>query len=173
MNYITLILGNLCSILAMISDSLSAAQKTPKAVLRVQNISQLWYAVGSILLGGYSAAVQNAVSILRNIIAIRGVHSPAVEWILVGLGVVLGFAFNNLGLLGWIPIIAGTQYSIAIFRFKDNDRALKTSFLISSSMFVVFSAVILNLVGVVTNAVVAVSTILALIRSSRQKAPQK
>ena len=173
MNYLTLILGNLCSILAMISDSLSASQKTHRNVLRVQNISQLCYCVGAILLGGYSAAVQNAVSILRNIVAIRNIRKPTVEWFLVGLGVVLGIAFNNLGILGWIPIIASTQYSIAIFRFKDNDRALKLSFLISTSMFAVFSTVIFNVVGVVTNSVVTVSTALSLIRSSRQAGPQK
>lgn len=173
MNYITLILGNLCSIFAMVSDSASAAQKTHAGVLRVQNISQLCYCTGAILLGGYSAAVQNAVSILRNIVAIRNISKPAVEWFLVGLGVVLGIVFNNLGLLGWIPIIASAQYSIAIFRFKDNDRALKVSFFISASMFAVFSVVILNLVGVVTNSVVAISTVLALIRSSRQEDPQE
>ena len=75
---------------------------------------------------------------------------------------VLGIAFNNLGLMGWLPIIASTQYSIAIFRFRNDGRKLRISFLISAAMFAVFSVVILNFVGVVTNTVVAVTAAVSL-----------
>lgn len=170
MNPVFLILGNLCSLLAMITDSLSAAQKTPKTVLMVQNLSQLSYCVGAILLKGYSGAVQNVVSLLRNLAAIYDIHNSFLEWLLIGLGVVLGIWFNNLGIMGWLPIIAGTQYSIAIFRFRDNARALKISFLISAVMFAVFSIVILNIVGVVTNIVIAVSTTVSLLKPESESA---
>lgn len=159
-----LIIGNLFSVAAMVTDSLSAAQKTAKKVLAVQLLSQFSYCAGSVILGGYSAAVQNVVSSLRNLAAIFDIRNALLEWFLVGLGVVLGIAFNNLGLMGWLPIIASAQYSIAIFRFRDNERALKISFLISAVLFAVFSGVILNFVGVVTNTVVGISTAVSLYR---------
>lgn len=168
MNPVFLILGNLCSLVTMFTDSLSAVQKKSKSVLAVQNISQLFYCIGAILLQGYSGAVQNAVSILRNLAAIYDLGNSFLEWLLIGLGVVLGIVFNNVGIMGWLPMIASTQYSIAIFRFRDNARALKISLLISAAMFVVFSAVILNIVGVVTNAVVAVTTLISLITNAAE-----
>ena len=168
MNPLSLIVGNVCSILAMITDSISSAQKTAKRVLLVQSLSQLIYGIGTTVLRGYSGAVQNGVSILRNFVAIRNIQSKAVEWTLVIVGVVLGVVFNNLGLMGLLPVIANLQYTITIFRFRDNERALKISFLLTCVMYALFNAVIYNVVGVITNVVVVISTVANLIRERKQ-----
>ena len=164
MNEINLIIGNVCSILAMATDSISSTRKTAKGVLLVQSLSQLIYFIGTVVLKGYSGAVQNAVSILRNFVAIRDIRSKYVEWALVGLGVVLGLAFNNLGFMGLLPVIANFQYTIAVFRFQDNERALKISFAIAVGMFAVFNIAIFNVVGVVSNLVVFVTTLAVLMK---------
>ena len=168
MNPLSLIVGNVCSILAMITDSISSAQKTAKRVLLVQSLSQLIYGIGTTVLRGYSGAVQNGVSILRNFVAIRNIQSKAVEWTLVIVGVVLGVVFNNLGLMGLLPVIANLQYTITIFRFRDNERALKISFLLTCVMYALFNAVIYNVVGVITNVVVVITTVANLIRERKQ-----
>lgn len=49
MNSINLLVGNVCSLLAMVTDSVSAAQKTVKRVLLIQCISQLIYCTGTIV----------------------------------------------------------------------------------------------------------------------------
>ena len=162
-----LIIGNLCSLLAMVTDSVSSSRKTAKGVLFVQCISQAIYGAGAIALKGYSAAVQNGVSIFRNIFAIKGGNNKAIEWVLIGLGVVLGLWFNNRGFFGLLPIIANLEYTIAVFRFKDNEKALKIAFMICTMLFAVFNAVILNLVGVAANLVVIVSTIVFLIKDKK------
>ena len=164
MNPVNVVIGNGCSLLAMVTDSLSASQKTAKRVLWVQNLSQLIYCIGVIFLKGYSAAVQNVVSIIRNVIAIKEVKSKTLEWIVVALGVVLGLCFNNLGLVGLLPIVANLQYTLAVFRFKDNERALKISFMCAAIMFAVFSLAVYNIVGFFTNSVVAVSTAVFLLK---------
>lgn len=167
MNEIHLIIGNVCSLLAMVTDSVSSTRKTAKGVLLVQSLSQLIYFIGTVVLKGYSGAVQNAVSILRNFVAIRDIRNKYVEWALVGLGVVLGLAFNNLGFMGLLPVIANFQYTIAVFRFQDNERALKISFAIAVGMFAVFNIAIFNVVGVVSNSVVFVTTLAVLLKSGK------
>ena len=167
MNEINLIIGNVCSLLAMVTDSISSTRKTAKGVLLVQSLSQLIYFIGTVVLKGYSGAVQNAVSILRNFVAIRDIRSKYVEWALVGLGVVLGLAFNNLGFMGLLPVIANFQYTIAVFRFQDNQRALKISFAIAVGMFAVFNIAIFNVVGVVSNSVVFITTLAVLLKSGK------
>ena len=59
MNTLSLITGNVCSLLAMITDSISSTRKTAKGVLWMQSISQMIYFVGTVILKGYSGAVQN------------------------------------------------------------------------------------------------------------------
>ena len=149
-----LIIGNVCSLLAMVTDSISSSRRTAKGVLMVQNISQLIYCIGAIVLRGYSAAVQNAISILRNFAAMREKQNKWIEYGLIVLGVVLGVCFNNRGIAGLLPVAANLQYSIAVFRFRDNERALKISFMIAVFSFAVFNAVLMNIVGVISNLVV-------------------
>ena len=164
-----LIFGNICSLLATGTDAISATRKTAKGVLRVQCLSQLIYGVGTLALKGYSGAVQNMVSLLRNYVALKGIRNRYLEWFLAALGVILGVVFNNLGLVGLLPVIANLQYTLSIFRFENNERALKISFMIAIGLFGVFNIAILNVVGAATNLFVAVSTAVILIRQKRKE----
>ena len=162
-----LIIGNLSALFAAAADTLSSTQKTAKRMLWVQSIGQLFYGIGTFALGGYSAVVQNGVSILRNLVAIKNITSPVIEWILVGLGVALGLVFNNLGFMGLLPVIANFQYTLAIFRYKNNEQILKSSFLIFVILYIIFDVVIYNFVGAVLNLVIAVTTAAVLIKNKK------
>lgn len=160
-----LIAGNLCSLLAMVTDAVSASRKTVKAVLAVQIIGQLIHGIGALLLKGYSGAVQNGVGILRNIAAVLDIRSRWVEWTLVGLAVVLGIGLNNLGWIGYLPVLANLQYTLAVFRFRERERVLKLSFLVSAALFTVFNAAIYNVAGVASNLIVAGTTVVFLVKN--------
>jgi hypothetical protein len=168
MNHLDLIVGNLCSLLAMGSNAISSTRKTVKGVLAMQNVSQVIYCFSAIVLKGYSAAVQNAVSFFRNLTAIWNIRSKALEWVLIAAAAVLGVAFNNRGLLGLLPVVGNLQYTLAIFRFKGKERLLKISFLLSLVAFVIFNFAIGNYVGVICDSVVIVTTIVVLIRDRKK-----
>ena len=159
-----LIIGNLCTLFAMGANAVSSTRKTAKGMLIFQNLGQIIYFISAVALRGYSAAVQNVVSILRNLAAIRNVKSKALEWILTGAGVVLGVAFNNRGLVGLLPVIGNLQYTLAIFRCQNHERILKLSFLISVATYVVFNIVIYNFVGAASDLIVILTTAAVLIR---------
>ena len=151
------------------TDSLSASRKTVKSMLWIQNISQFIYGISSLLLKGYSATVQNIICILRNLTVIKGIKSKLVAWFLLILGVVVGLLFNNIGFAGLLPIIANLQYGLVVFNFKDNETVIKISFLILTIMFVFFSVAVLNFVGVCTNSIVAITTVVSLNKFRKRK----
>lgn len=64
--------------------------------------------------------------------------------------------------------IANLEYSIAVFRFKENERALKLSFLINTALYAFFGFAIKNYVGVAANLVVIVTTAVTLLSESRR-----
>ena len=165
-----LLLGNLCVLLAMGANAISSTRKTTKGILWMQNVSQLMYCGCAVLLKGYSAAVQNVVSIIRNLVAIRKINSKVVEWTLVVLGVVLGMAFNNRGWIGLLPVIGNLQYTLVIFRFKNNERAIKLSFLLSVVAFLVFNVAIYNFVGVIGDTVTIITTATVLFKEKKKAA---
>ena len=169
MGTISVIVGNVCSLLAMITDTISSTRKTAKGVLWVQCLSQFIYGVGTLVLKGYSGVVQNVMSILRNLAAIRNISSKVLEWAFVILGVVLGIAFNNLGLMGFLPVIANLQYTLAVFKFKDNEWALKLSFAISIFLFAIFNLAIFNYVGFASNLFVMITTLVVLFKKKRKQ----
>ena len=166
-----IIVGNVCSLCAMVSDSISGTRKKNSQILGIQILSQVFYGVGSVVLKGYSGTVQNVVTILRNLAAMKGIKSRWIEWTLIVLGVALGIAFNNRGLLGWLPIAANLEYSIAVFYFKKSEKGLKIAFILNMLIFTVFSFAISNYVGILSNTVAAVTTLVSLLR--KKKDPQK
>lgn len=163
-----IIWGNVFTLLAMVCNAISSTRKTPQGVLCVQNLSQGVYVVSAIVLKGYSAAVQNVVSILRNLAAIKKVESKVVQWALVAMGVVFGLWFNNRGWVGLLPVVGNLVYTLAIFRYRDNERKIKIFFMISVLAFGVFNIAIQNYVGVVSDMVVVITTAANLIRNAKK-----
>ncbi len=107
------------------------------------------------------------MAVFRNLAAMKNIKSKVLEWILILAGVVFGIVFNNRGLLGWLPIIANLEYSICVFKFKENEKALKLAFIINMVMYAIFSLVIMNYVGTVSCSVIAITTAISLIKSSK------
>ena len=163
-----ILVGNICALAAMVSDSVSGTRKKRNEILGIQLLSQFFYAAGSIVLKGYSSTAQNVVAVFRNLAAMKNVKSKALEWILILAGVVLGVIFNNRGLLGWLPIIANLEYSVAMFRFKDSERLLRYAFIANALMYAVFNFMIMNYVGTFACIVVIVTTSVALWKSRKK-----
>ena len=164
MTYI--VIGNILTLCAMLSDSFSGTRKKHSEIMGVQILSQFFYGASSTILKAYSATAQNIVAVLRNLAAMKNVKSKAIEWILILLGVVLGVILNNRGLLGWIPIVANFEYSVAVFKFKNNERYLKIAFIINSVLFAIFNLIVMNYVGFVGGLVVGITTLISLIKTA-------
>ena len=166
----SIIIGNLCTLFAMLFNAFSSTRRTPQGVLWMQNVSQACYAVSGIVLRGYSATVQNVVSIIRNLAAIWKINNKILIWTLVALGVVLGVAFNNRSWIGLFPVIGNLVYTLAIFRYKDDEQKLKGFFLIHTLSFIIFNFAIMNYVGVASDAIVFVTTVVMLVKDWKKRA---
>lgn len=170
MDNLSLLLGNGCSLLATLSNMFASTRKTARGVLLVQSLGQVFYFLCGLCLKGYSGAVQNAMSIVRNFVAMGKKKSGRwVEWTLIAGGVVLGVVFNNRGLAGWLPIVGNLEYSLAVFRFRDDQRMLKAALVVSLLIFIVFNIIIGNIVGTVADSVVVVTTLADLWRTREKK----
>lgn len=133
-------------------------------------MSRFFYGASSVVPKGCSSTVQNGVGVLRNLAAIKDVKNRILEWALIPAGVVPGVVFNNLGLLGWLPIVANFQYSV--FRFREYEKALKLSFIISMLMFAVFNGAIMNYVGIASCVIIAVITAVSVLKAAKRKDPE-
>lgn len=167
------LIGNVCSVGAMLTDTVSGTRKTKKGILLVQCISQLFYIASSLVLKGYSATVQNAVAIVRNLFAVKGKTSKTVQWVLIILPVVLGIYFNNRGIIGILPVIANLEYSVCVFAFADDHVKLKYAFAINCAMFCVFNFAILNFVSGVACIVIVATTLISAVKEKKSEKTEK
>lgn len=163
-----IILGNLFSLFATVTDLYSVSRKTAKSMLVMQTVTQALLTLSSLTLGAFSAVVQNVVSILRNLAALYNWSSKVIEYGLIVIGVALGVAFNNLGWLGCLPILSNLIYSVSVFRFKNDERSLKIAFTFCVSLFIVFNFTILNFVGAASNCAVFATSLIAVIKNAQQ-----
>lgn len=68
--------------------------------------------------------------------------------------------------------IANLEYSISVFKLKDNEKALKLAFIINMVKYATFSLVIMNYVGTLSCTVIAVTTAVSLIKTRNEKEEQ-
>ena len=164
-----IILGNAASLLATLVDSFSATRKTTKSMLLTQLLSKVIYVAASLALKGYSGTVQNVVGIISSLCAIFGKTFRGADWFFVGLAVVFGLYFNNRGLVGLLPILANVEYTFCMFRFKDNERAMKAAFIAMNLLFMVYDSFLYNYVGAVSCLVVVISAVVSLLTTRKGK----
>lgn len=159
--------GNILCLLSTVTDLYSVSRKTARSMLITQTITQSLLALSSLVLGGYSAVVQNIVSILRNLAALGNASSKLIKYSLIVAGVALGIAFNNLGWIGWLPIISNLIYSISVFKFKNDEYSLKIAFTVCVSLFIFFNFRLLNYVGALSNIAVFSTSALSVLKHRR------
>ena len=153
----------------MISDSIAGTREKRRDMLLVQCVTQVFYIASSLILKGYSATVQNVVTIARNLVAAKGHTGKALTVFLVLLPVVLGIYFNNRGIIGLLPVAANFQYAVVMFKFQESARALKIALIVNCVMFCIFNFYILNFVSGVACIVISVSTAISLLRTRGAK----
>ena len=164
-----IILGNITSFIANMLDAYSSTKKTKKEMVKVQCFSVIIYAISNFLFNAYSSVVQNLCALVRNILAYKDIKSKTVSYLIVICGVVLGIYFNNLGLLGLLPVFANTEYSISLFVFKNNVTIIKWAFIICNTSFVIFNFFIQNYIGLIFTLITTITAIISILKAKEKK----
>lgn len=166
---INIILGNITSLLSCLLDSYSATKSSKRGMLRIQCFSVIIYTISNLLLKAYSSVVQNVCALVRNILAAKGIENKIVEYLIIVAAFVLGIYFNNLRVIGLLPVFGNVEYSICMFVLKDNIKGLKISFLICNICFVILNLYIYNYVGAILTSVIVVTTTIELYKIYKHK----
>lgn len=116
MNY--LIIGNLIALIASLLMLYSGYIKKREKIIFVQTIQIGLSVVSNIVLGGISGAIINAISLIRNILCYKNKLSKIWKIVLIVLSASLTLIFNNLGLIGVLPLVS-TVFYIWFMDIKD------------------------------------------------------
>lgn len=118
-----LIIGNVVALLASIVMVYAGILKDKKQILFAQTVQCGLFILSNIILGGISGAIVNFLSCIRNVLCYKGWLGIFEIIILTILSVGLTVIFNDLGIIGLLPMISTVSYIFfmntkSIVRFK-------------------------------------------------------
>lgn len=115
---ITVILANMIDLLASLVQVASGRIKDREKILLFQILQLGMQTVSMFLLGAIPGAISNILSCIRNYLCYREIFTWPVKLLLIVLSGILTVAFNNQGLLGYLPFIVCTVY-VLLMEMKD------------------------------------------------------
>lgn len=106
----TIIISNIVAFLASILMVFTGLAKTKKRALTIQTIQIFLHTISNLIINGTTGAIINSLNILRNILCYKNKLTFVFKIILSLLSLGLSLIFNDLGIIGLLPVIASLLY---------------------------------------------------------------
>ncbi len=107
-----IIIANIIAFIASILMAYTGILKKKSTIILVQTIQIALFVLSNLMLGGITGAIVNAISCVRNILCYKDKLGKLSKTLIVISTVVLSLIFNNLGIIGLLPIMATVLYTL-------------------------------------------------------------
>ncbi len=107
---IQIVIGNIVALIASLLMVYSGLIKQKKKILYVQTVQIGLSVISNIILGGIVGAIINALSCVRNILCYKDKLGIKERIIITILALILSISFNNIGIIGILPLISTIVY---------------------------------------------------------------
>lgn len=153
-----IIIGNIIALVASILMVYAGIIKEKKKILYLQIIQIGLSVISNIILGGITGAIINVISCISNVLCYKDKLNLKEKIILISLAIIVSVPFNNLGIVGFLPIISLVTYTL-LMDIKD---VVKFKYLIMFSMLLwliyslcinLYVSAIFNFISIITNAI--------------------
>ena len=121
-----LICGNIVALIGSLLMVYAGTIKDRKKIIYIQTIQILAFTISTLILGGYTGTIVNLISIIRNILCYKDNLTKTNKLLIIWSSILFSLMFNNLGLLGLLPLISTVIYTL----FVDVKTAIKLKLLI-------------------------------------------
>jgi len=161
------VIGNIIALIASILMVLSGLQKKKKKILFIQIIQIALSVISNLVLGGYTGAIINALSCIRDILCYKDKMGTKEKIIIIILAVGLSLAFNNLGWIGLLPLIATVVY-ISFMNTKDVVK-FKLLIIFSMLMWLIYDLYIKSYTSGIFDLMSIIANLIAITQINKKK----
>ena len=158
-----LILGNCISLGASACLAASCCAKNKTSAYQLQAAESGVLCASYIVFGAWAGLTTQILSVMRNLLVVKGKFSARWMVLFTALAVVLGVAVNDRGLIGLLPVAATVQLTLCS-HFCRTIRQVKVSFLVNAFQWLIFSFCIGDYVNTVTQVIVMALCVASLAR---------
>lgn len=164
---VRIVIGNIVALIASLLMVYSGAVKKRKKILYIQTIQIGLSVISNIILGGIVGAIINALSCVRNVLCYKNRLGLREKIIITVLAILLSIKFNNLGLIGILPLISTITY-LWLMTVKDVVK-LKALIIFTMVLWFVYDLVIKSYSSSFFDLMTAVVNIYSIIKLKNKK----
>ncbi|MCX4249491.1 MAG: YgjV family protein [Bacilli bacterium] len=161
------VVANIIALIGSVFMVLASYVKSDKRCVILQSFQIFMFIISNIILKGITGVVINSLSLLRNIFAYKQKLNNYIKYMILGFMVVLSIMFNNLGIVGYLPIIGTTVFTI----FINNEDTFKFRLSLSFSilMWLIYDVYIMSYSSAIFDLFSVIGGIFVLFRESKVK----
>ena len=108
------LIANIIALIGSIFMVVASYSKINKRSVIYQSIQIFAFIISNIILGGITGIIINSLSLLRNLLTSIGKLNNIFKYGILLLIVILTIIFNNLGFIGYLPLIGTVIFTIFI-----------------------------------------------------------
>ena len=107
-----ILIGNIIALVASLIMVYTGILKNKKKIIYLQTVQIGLSVISNIVLGGISGAIINGISCIRNVLCYKGMLTTMFKILIVIISIILTLLFNNLGIIGLLPLISIVVYTL-------------------------------------------------------------
>jgi hypothetical protein len=161
------IIANILGLISALIMIYAGSIKEKNKVLKYHTIHAFFGMSCDLLLGGYPSVISNIFTITRNILVNKNKFNKIYMVIFILLVTILILLTNNLGIIGFIPLINFIFYTIFI-NTKDNI-IFKYVFIISMITWLIYDVIIKAYSSAVFDLITIITAVVTLITMIKDK----
>lgn len=155
---INVLIGNIVALMASILMAYIGLIKEKERVLYVQTIQMGLLVMSNLILSGITGAIMNFLGCIRNILCYKNKLKVKEKIILTFFAIMISILFNNMGILGILPIMATILYTF--FMSTTNVVLLKILIISTTLLWLIYdigicsyTSAIFDCISIITNAI--------------------
>ena len=158
----SVVIGNAVALIGSLIMVYSGVIKDKLKIIYVQTVSTVVFTMSNIILGGITGAIVNVLSCIRNILCYKNKLGFKEKIIISAVSIALSLSFNNLGIIGLLPLISAILY-IWLMNIKDVVK-FKILIIITMILWLVYDISIKSYVSAIFDFATIVSNFISIVQ---------
>ena len=134
-------LGEFFSLLSALCLAYSTFGRNKNKMLTWQTVNAVFYSLSNICLGGYSAVATNLLTVLRNVLQIKGKLTVPVTAAICAMMTGFSLSLNTRGWIGVLPVTASVLYTVMVYGVR-SVRGMHGAVLLNMAQWAVFDGAV-------------------------------
>lgn len=159
------IAGNIIMFIASIIMVLIGLAKTKKQVITWQSVQLALMGIASACLGSIPGAIANGMGFTRNLLSYNNKLNRTIQIILCIVATVSTLLFNNIGWIGYLPLLATLTYTWCVT--TQNLKFLKGVIAFTCVLWAIHDFTIQSYVGCIFNIFTIITCTIGIVRKDK------